>query len=770
MSCPIISCAAKGKFERELDGSGCGPFHDTDTAAYIREHVTAYDGDASFLAGPTQRTRELFAEVEHLLHAETEAGGLLDVDVSTPSTITAFPPAYIDKDKETIVGLQTDKPLKRAIKPCGGRRIVEAALKAYGREVDPEVDKIFSQYRKTHNDGVFDAYTDQMRLARKVGILTGLPDGYGRGRIIGDYRRVALYGVDALVAAKKADLKEGLAGAMTEEVIRLREEVAEQIRALEDLKAMAKGYGFDIGRPAADSREAIQWLYFAYLGAVKEQDGAAMSLGRVDAFLDTYIEKDLRSGKLTEEQVQELIDHFVIKLRLVRHLRTPEYNNLFAGDPTWVTLAIGGTYRCPKTGERKHMVTKTSYRLVHTLVNLGPAPEPNITILWAKDLLPEPFKRFCTQISINTSSIQYESDDLMNPIFGADYAIACCVSAMRVGKDMQFFGARANLPKLLLYTLNRGVDEIHNVKVADFPPVKGDAETPLDFEEVKKHYEQNMAWLAELYANTMNVIHYMHDKYNYEKLQMALHDTSVHRFVAFGVSGLSVVADSLSAIKHARVYPVRDPATGIAVDFRIEGDFPKFGNDDPRADDLARWVATTFSSLLQRQRVYRKATPTLSILTITSNVMYGKATGSTPDGRKRGQPFAPGANPMHGRELSGALPSLNSVAQIPYASCMDGISNTFSIVPSTLGKDAPSRTLNLAAMLDGYFALRGFHLNVNVLNRDTLLDAVAHPENYPNLTIRVSGYAVNFVKLTPVQQQEVIARTFHDSMKVPAAH
>nr|ADM53419.1 pyruvate formate lyase [Mastigamoeba balamuthi] len=758
-------CASQGRFEHELDGAGCGPFRDMDTAGYIREHFTPYEGDGSFLAGPTQNTRDLFAQVEKLLHDEIAAGGLLDVDTKTPSTITAFGPAYIDKDKETIVGLQTDKPLKRAIKPFGGHRVVEAALKAYGRTLDPEVREIFEHYRKTHNDGVFDAYTEQMRLARKTGILSGLPDGYGRGRIIGDYRRVALYGVDELVAAKKADLNVALAGTMTEDVIRVREEVSEQISALQELKAMAQGYGYDIGRPAGDAREAIQWLYFAYLAAVKEQDGAAMSLGRVDAFLDTYIERDLRAGRYSEEQVQEMIDHFVIKLRLVRHLRTPEYNNLFAGDPTWVTLAIGGTYRCPKTGERKHMVTKTSYRLVHTLVNLGPAPEPNITILWAKDLLPEPFKRFCTQISINTSSIQYESDDLMNPIFGADYAIACCVSAMRVGKDMQFFGARANLPKLLLYTLNRGVDEIHNVKVADFPPVKGDAETPLDFEEVKKHYEQNMAWLAELYANTMNVIHYMHDKYNYEKLQMALHDTNVHRFLAFGISGLSVVADSLSAMKYAKVYPVRDPATGIAVDFRIEGDFPKFGNDDPRVDEIARWVATTFSSFLQRQRAYRKATPSLSILTITSNVVYGKVTGSTPDGRKKGEPFAPGANPMHGRELSGALPSLNSVAQLPYASCMDGISNTFSIVPSTLGKDVDTRKANLAALLDGYFANKGFHLNVNALNRDTLLDAVAHPENYPNLTIRVSGYAVNFVKLTPVQQREVIARTFHETMQ-----
>jgi len=682
----------------------------------------------------------------------------LDVDVSTPSTITAFPASYIDKEKETIVGLQTDKPLKRAIKPLGGYKMVENALKAFGRKLDPHVVEIFQKYRKTHNDGVFDAYTDEMKTARKAGILTGLPDGYGRGRIIGDYRRIALFGVDGLIAAKQADLKGPLNTTMTQEVIRLREEVVEQIKALNELKELGKMYGFDLAKPAASAAEAIQWVYFGYLGSVREQDGAAMSMGRIDAFIDIFIEKDLKEGKITEETAQELIDHFVMKMRLVRHLRTPEYNNLFAGDPTWVTCVLAG-FDTSKT-PRQHMVTKTSYRMLHTLRNLGPAPEPNLTVLWSKDL-PESFKAFCASTSLDTSSIQYENDDLMAPIFGSDYSIACCVSAMRVGKDMQFFGARSNLPKLLLYTINQGVDEVLGIQVGPhFPAVKGDDKTPLDFEEIKTNLAKSMEWITALYANTMNCIHFMHDKYNYERLQMSLHDTNLHRFLAFGISGLSVVADSLSAMKHAKVYPIRNEK-GIATEFRIEGEFPKFGNDDQRVDSIAKWLAVTFNENLQKQHAYRKATPSLSLLTITSNVVYGKATGATPDGRKAGQPFAPGANPMHGRELSGALASLNSVAQLPYNSCMDGISNTFTIIPSTLGKDDAARKANLSTLLDGYFSKKGFHLNVNALNKETLLDAVQHPENYPNLTIRVSGYAVHFIKLTPAQQTEVIARTFH---------
>ncbi|GFR39730.1 hypothetical protein Agub_g211 [Astrephomene gubernaculifera] len=724
---------------------------------YVQENYTPYSGSASFLAGPSERTKALWSQLEKLICKELEKG-VLDVDPSKPSSIAGFPPGYINKDLEVVVGLQTDAPLKRAIKPLGGINMVKAALEAYGFTPDAEVEKVYTHVRKTHNAGVFDAYNDEMRAARKSGILTGLPDGYGRGRIIGDYRRVALYGVDALIAAKKTDLKHNLLGVMDEERIRLREEVNEQIRALNELKAMAKAYGCDISKPAQNSREAVQWLYFAYLGAVKEQDGAAMSLGRIDAFLDTYFERDLAAGTITEQEVQELIDQFVMKLRIVRQLRTPEYNALFAGDPTWVTAVLGGT-----DASGKPMVTKTSFRILNTLYNLGPAPEPNLTILW-NDNLPQNFKDFCSKVSLDTSSIQYESDGLMSRLFGSDYSIACCVSAMRVGKDMQYFGARANLPKLLLYVLNQGRDEVTGDQVGPkFAPV-ANKDAPLDFEEVKAKLADGMEWLATLYANTMNVIHYMHDKYDYERLQMALHDTHVRRLLAFGISGLSVVADSLSAIKHAKVTPVYDER-GLMVDFKVEGSFPKYGNDDDRADDLAEWVAGTFSQKLSKQHTYRNSVPTLSVLTITSNVVYGKKTGSTPDGRKKGEPFAPGANPLHGRDAHGALASLNSVAKLPYSACLDGISNTFSLIPQVLGKGGEvERASNLSSILDGYFANGGHHINVNVLNRAMLMDAVEHPEKYPNLTIRVSGYAVHFARLTREQQLEVIARTFHDTM------
>ncbi|KIZ06014.1 formate C-acetyltransferase [Monoraphidium neglectum] len=719
-----------------------------DVARYVQENFKPYDGDASFLAGPTPATQALRKEVDDLCHLELEKGGVLDVDPRTPSTITSFGPGYIDKEKEVIVGLQTDKPLKRAIKPLGGINMVKAALEAYGYELPKDVKDTFTKVRKTHNSGVFDVYTDEMKRARKSGILTGLPDGYGRGRIIGDYRRVALYGIDALVEAKKADLKSVLLGVMDDEKIRLREEVQEQIRALQELKEMAASYGFDLGRPAQNSREAVQWVYFAYLGAVKEQDGAAMSMGRLDAFLDTYFERDLAVGSITEEQAQEMIDHFVMKMRIVRQLRTPEYNELFAGDPTWVTCVIGG-----RDEKGKSMVTKTSYRLLHTLYNLGPAPEPNLTVLWS-DELPDHFKRFCAKVSLDTSSIQYESDNLMAPMFGSDYGIACCVSAMRIGKDMQFFGARTNMPKMLLYTMNAGRDEVTGDQVGPkFPPLtSGDG--PLKYEEVVQSLDAAMDWIAGLYTNTMNVIHFMHDKYNYERLQMALHDTHVRRLLAFGISGLSVTADSLSAIKYARVTPVRDER-GIAVDFKIEGSFPKYGNDDDRVDSIATWLAQQFSNKLAQQTTYRNSVPTLSVLTITSNVVYGKKTGSTPDGRKRGEPFAPGANPLHGRDEHGALASLNSVAKIPYVYCLDGISNTFSLVPQILGRGGDAdRARNLAAVLDGYFQKGGHHINVNVLSREMLEDAMEHPEKYPNLTIRVSGYAVHFAKLTREQQNE----------------
>lgn len=723
-----------------------------DVRDFIQRNYTPYTGDASFLTGASDRTQQLWAKVRDLMALEREKG-VLDADTSVPSSITAHAPGYIDRELEQIVGLQTDKPLKRAIMPFGGIRVVETSLKAYGYELDPRTKEIFTKYRKTHNDGVFDAYTPEMRRCRKSGIITGLPDAYGRGRIIGDYRRVALYGVDRLIADKQAQQASLEVDVMDEETIRLREELSEQIKALNELKEMAASYGFDISRPAANGKEAIQWLYFGYLAAVKEQNGAAMSLGRVSTFLDIYFERDLRRGTATEADIQEWIDHFVMKLRMVRFLRTPEYNELFSGDPTWVTESIGGMGL-----DGRPLVTKTSFRILNTLYTLGPAPEPNLTVLWSENL-PEAFKRFCAQVSIDTSSIQYENDDLMRPYWGDDYAIACCVSAMRVGKQMQFFGARVNLAKALLYAINGGRDEVSGMQVAPmFAPITGDT---LKWEEVLPRFEQMMAWLAKVYVNTLNVIHYMHDKYCYERLEMALHDRDVFRTMACGVAGLSVVADALSAIKYAEVKVIRN-AEGLAVDYEIKGDFPKYGNNDDRVDSLAVWLVETFMNEVRKHKTYRNAVPTQSILTITSNVVYGKKTGSTPDGRKAGEPFAPGANPMHGRDTKGAIASLASVAKLPYVHAQDGISNTFSIVPSALGKTREDQISNLVNMLDGYIHDQGFHINVNVLNREMLLDAMDHPELYPQLTIRVSGYAVNFIKLTREQQLDVINRTFHE--------
>ena len=722
-----------------------------DVRNFINKNYTPYDGDDSFLTPPTERTRKLWDEVASLMKKETAAGGVLDIDASTISDIDAYQPGYIDKELETIVGLQTDAPLKRAIMPFGGIRMVRTSLKNYGREMDPEVEQVF-KYRKTHNDGVFDVYTDEMKRARHTGIITGLPDAYDRGRIIGDYRRVALYGVDALIEQKKKALQDYSYEIMDEASIRHREEISDQIKALHALKAMAQSYGFDISAPARDTKEAIQWLYFGYLAAVKEQNGAAMSLGRVSTFLDIYAQKDLQEGRYTEEEIQEFVDHFIMKLRMVRFLRTPSYDELFSGDPTWVTESIGGM-----STDGRHMVTKMSYRFLHTLVNLGPAPEPNMTVLWSRRL-PQNFKNFCARLSIETSSIQYESDSLMRRKFGDDYAIACCVSAMRVGKQMQFFGARANLAKALLYAINGGRDEKTGDQVGpELLAVRGKY---LDYDDVMKKFSAILDWLSKLYMNTLNVIHYMHDKYCYERIQMALHDEEIVRTEACGIAGLSVVADSLSAIKYAKVRPIRDDRD-LVVDFEIEGDYPKFGNNDPRVDDIAVDVVKTFMQKLRKQRTYRGAIATQSVLTITSNVVYGKKTGSTPDGRKLGEPFAPGANPMHGRDENGCVASMMSVAKLPYDYSEDGISYTFSIVPGALGREEEDKVKNLASLLDGYFAEGGHHINVNVLNRDVLLDAMDHPEKYPQLTIRVSGYAVNFIKLTREQQMDVINRTFH---------
>ena len=722
-----------------------------DVRDFIVRNYTPYNGDESFLEPPTARTCALWEEVAALLQEERARGGIYDIDTHTISGIDAYAPGYIDKEKEQIVGLQTTAPLTRAVMPFGGIRMVRNSLEAYGREMDPKIEEVF-KYRKTHNDGVFDVYTPEMRAARKSGIITGLPDAYGRGRIIGDYRRVALYGVDFLIREKQRSRDEADFALMDSRAIRQREELSEQIRALEALKRMSASYGLDISEPAKDTKEAIQWLYFGYLAAVKEQNGAAMSLGRVSTFLDVYAERDLAEKRYTESEIQEFVDHFIMKLRMVRFLRTPAYDELFSGDPTWVTESIGGM--CT---DGRHMVTKMSYRFLHTLTNLGPAPEPNLTVLWSPRL-PENFKRYCAQVSIDTCSIQYESDELMRKKFGDDYGIACCVSAMRIGKQMQFFGARANLAKALLYAINGGRDEKSGVQVG--PELLACRGKYLDYDDVMRKYDATLDWLAHLYMNTLNVIHYMHDKYCYEKIQMALHDNDVFRTMAAGVAGLSVVCDSLSAIKYARVRPIRDES-GLAVDFEVEGDFPKFGNNDDRVDEIAVQVVKLFMSKLQKCQTYRESKPTMSILTITSNVVYGKKTGSTPDGRKGGEPFAPGANPMHGRDSHGCVASMFSVAKLPYDYAEDGISYTFSIVPGAIGHDLDESKGNLVALLDGYFQENGHHINVNVLNREVLMDAMDHPEKYPQLTIRVSGYAVNFVKLSREQQIDVINRTFH---------
>ena len=729
-----------------------GPWQDgIDVRDFIQRNYQPFLGDASFLAGPTGRTTAMWSKICELFPAERERG-VYDVDATTPSSITAHAPGYIDQAHELIVGLQTDAPLKRAIMPFGGWRMVAKALETYGYPVDPELEKIFTVYRKTHNEGVFGVYPPNVRAARRSHIITGLPDAYGRGRIIGDYRRVALYGVDALIATKKLERMEMDMQRSTEDVIRDREENAEQVKALGELKKMAASYGFDISAPAQNAREAVQWLYFAYLGAVKEQNGAAMSLGRTSTFLDVFVQRDIAAGVLTEDSAQEIIDDFVIKLRIVRFLRTPEYDALFSGDPTWVTESIGGM-----SEDGRPLVTKTSYRFLQTLYNLGPAPEPNLTVLWS-ERLPEGFKRFCAQVSIDTSAIQYESDELIRPAWGDDAAIACCVSAMAVGKQMQFFGARVNLAKSLLYAINGGRDEISGKQVAPLAaPLAGEV---LVYGEVRAAYDKLLDWLAETYVDALNCIHYMHDKYAYERLEMALHDQEILRTMACGVAGLSVAVDSLSAIKYATVRPVRDE-TGLVVDYDVEGEYPTYGNDDDRADDIAAELVRSFMDKIRRQHTYRDALHTQSLLTITSNVVYGKHTGNTPDGRRKGEPFAPGANPMNGRDTHGLLASALSVAKLPYSEAMDGISLTATVVPSGLGRVRDEQITNLVGLLDAYNMSAGFHLNINVINRDTLEDAMEHPEKYPQLTIRVSGYAVNFVRLTREQQRDVLSRTFH---------
>ncbi len=722
-----------------------------DVRNFIQTNYTPYEGDFSFLAGPTERTKALMKKVNALLKEEQDKGGVLSIDTERVSTLTAYPAGYIDKDNEIIVGVQTDEPLKRGVNPFGGMRMARSACEQYGYKLSDKIEDEF-KYKTTHNDGVFAVYTDDMRAARHVGLLTGLPDAYGRGRIIGDYRRVALYGVDFLIAQKQESRKAMGKLDMTEDNIRALEEIHDQIVALGELKKMAEIYGYDISLPATNAREAVQWTYFGYLAAIKEQNGAAMSLGRVSTFLDIYFERDLREGTLTESQAQEIMDDFVIKLRITRQLRTPEYNDLFGGDPTWTTESVGGMGDDGRT-----LVTKNSYRMLNTLYNLGAAPEPNLTVLWSQNL-PEAFKKFCARVSVDTDSIQYENDDVMRPVYGDDYSIACCVSAMKTGKQMQFFGARCNLAKLLLFTLNGGKDERYAMQVAP----EGKVFTgKLDYAEVMAAFRQYRKWLCKLYVNTLNVIHYMHDKYAYEKIQMALHDDEVERFLACGVAGLSVITDSLSAIKYAEVTPVIGD-NGLITDFIVKGDFPKYGNDDDRVDKIAVEILKGFEEDLKETPAYRGAKHTLSVLTITSNVVYGKKTGSTPDGRKAGEPFAPGANPMHGRDMSGALASLNSVAKIPYEICRDGISNTFSIVPSALGGTDDERAENLVDMLDGYFAQNAHHLNVNVIDRKKLELAMEHPELYPNITIRVSGYAVNFHKLSRAHQLEVLKRTYHD--------
>lgn len=733
----------EGKWQKEVD-----------VRDFVQQNYKLYQEDVSFLAPATKRTQKLWDQCSDLLWQELENDGVLDVDVETVADINAYQAGYIDEELEKIVGLQTDAPLKRTLNTYGGIRMAKQAAKAYGYEINEDIEEVFTKYRKTHNDGVYDAYTPELREIRRSGVITGLPDAYGRGRIIGDYRRIALYGVEHLIEEKKND-KTKLPSQMTEENIRLREEISEQIKALHKLKGLGQTYGLDLSRPANDAYEAIQWTYMGYLAAIQENNGAAMSLGRVAEFFDIYIERDMKEGRLTEEQAQELIDDFVIKLRLARQLRTPSYNQLFSGDPLWVTLVVGGVGI-----DGNPLVTKTSFRILNTLYNLGPAPEPNITVVWSENLTDN-FKKFCAKVSKDTSSIQYENDDLMRETFGDDYGIACCVSAMKPGEEMQYFGARCNLPKTLLYALNGGRDEKTGVQVGpEFAPYEDEV---LEFDEVMNKFDNFLDWLTEKYVDALNIIHYMHDKYAYERVQMALHDSEVDRIMGFGVAGLSIIADSLSAIKYATVKPIKNEE-GIIIDFKIEGDFPKYGNDDDRVDELAVEIIKRFMEKLEQHQLYRNARHSLSVLTITSNVVYGKKTGATPDGRKTGEPFAPGANPMHGRDTSGALASLNSVAKLPYEYCQDGISNTFSIVPKALGNDDEQRVGNLVSILDGYFEQGAHHLNVNVLKRKTLLDAVEHPEKYPQLTIRVSGYAVNFIRLTPEQQQEVIARTFHQQM------
>ncbi len=732
----------KGEWQKEIN-----------VRNFIQKNYTPYEGDSSFLVGPSENTKKLWDEVLELYKKEKENGGVLAVDAETASTISSHEAGYIDKDIEEIVGLQTDSPLKRAIMPNGGIRIVEKSCEAQGLKVSDKLEDIYHNYRRTHNDGVFAAYTPEIRAARSSHIITGLPDGYGRGRIIGDYRRVALYGVDALIEDKKKQLQSLEIASITEDTIRDREEIHDQIASLEELKVMASKYGFDISVPAKDAKEAVQWTYFGYLGAIKEQNGAAMSLGRVSSFLDIYFERDFKLGKLTEEQAQEIMDQFVMKLRMVRFLRTPEYDELFSGDPVWVTESIGGMGIDGRT-----LVTKNSFRMLHTLTNLGPAPEPNMTVLWSTRL-PKGFKEFCTGLSIKTSSIQYENDDLMREYWGDDYGIACCVSAMRLGKQMQFFGARCNLAKSLLYAINGGRDELTGKQVSPrFEPITSEY---LNYDEVMAKFDNILEWVAKVYVNALNIIHYMHDKYAYEKIEMALHDKDILRTMACGIAGLSVVADSLSAIKYAKVKVIRDE-TGLAVDYKVEGDYPKYGNDDDRVDDIAVSIVKNFMGKLKKQKTYRNSKITLSILTITSNVVYGKNTGTTPDGRPKGAPFGPGANPLHGRDTHGALAVLNTIAKLPYAYSEDGISYTFSIVPGALGKTMETRIENLTSLLDGYFAQNSHHINVNVFDRQLLLDAMDHPEKYPQLTIRVSGYAVNFVKLTREQQLDVINRTIHE--------
>ena len=730
--------------------------HEINVRDFIQKNYTPYEGDSCFLKSSTDKTKSLWNEVLELYKKEKESnGGVLDIDTKTISTITSHDAGYINKNLEEIVGLQTDSPLKRAIMPFGGIRIVEKSCEAYGKKVDPEISKIFHKIRKTHNDGVFSVYTPDIRLARSSHLITGLPDGYGRGRIIGDYRRVALYGVDVLIKEKKKDLEILDTNEFTQEIIREREEIKEQIDALEQLKIMASKYGFDISKPASNAKEAVQWLYFGYLAAIKEQNGAAMSIGRTSTFLDIYFERDLQNGILTEEQAQEIMDHFVMKLRLVRFLRTPEYNELFSGDPVWVTESIGGMGIDGRT-----LITKNSFRILHTLENLGPAPEPNLTVLWSTRL-PEGFKKYTANLSIKTSSIQYENDDLMRITLGDDYAIACCVSPMKIGKQMQFFGARANLAKTLLYAINGGRDEISGKQIT--PKYEPITSKYLDYNEVFDKFDQMMDYVAKIYIKALNAIHYMHDKYSYEAVEMALHNKDIIRTLACGIAGLSVVADSLSAIKYAKVKVIRDP-TGLAIDYKIEGDFPKFGNDDNQVDEIAVDIVKRFLKKLQKHQTYRNSKQTLSILTITSNVVYGKNTGNTPDGRKAGSPFGPGANPLHGRDTNGALSVMNSISKLPFEESEDGISYTFSITPATLGKTEEERINNLVTMLDGYFKQTGHHINVNVFDRSLLEDAMEHPEKYPQLTIRVSGYAVNFTKLTKEQQLDVINRTINEKI------